>query len=82
MWFKSNVTIPAVAAISFCLIGGPTPAYADPGDQLFKLLPDDRTGGDPLGRSAPAARPPPRVWPFAPFVVACVPAPPWFPLRV
>ena len=36
MWFKSNVTIPAVAAISFCLIGGTVPVAADilhvPGD--------------------------------------------------
>ena len=36
MWFKSNFTIPAVAAISFCLIGGTSPAAADilhvPGD--------------------------------------------------
>ena len=51
MWFKSNVTIPAVAAISFCLIGGTTPAYADLGDQLFKLLPDDGAGGDAFGVS-------------------------------
>ena len=36
MWFKSNFTIPAVAAICFCLIGGTSPAAADilhvPGD--------------------------------------------------
>ncbi len=36
MWFKSNFTIPAVAAISFCLIGPTAPAAADilhvPGD--------------------------------------------------
>ncbi len=36
MWFKSSFTIPAVAAISFCLIGGTSPAAADilhvPGD--------------------------------------------------
>ncbi|MCH8822221.1 MAG: hypothetical protein IH984_01820 [Planctomycetes bacterium] len=36
MWFKSSFTIPAVAAISFCLIGGTAPAAADilhvPGD--------------------------------------------------
>ena len=36
MGFKSRVTIPAVAAISFCLISGTTPAVADilhvPGD--------------------------------------------------
>ncbi len=36
MWVKSNVTIPAVAAISLCLIGGTSPAAADilhvPGD--------------------------------------------------
>ncbi len=38
MSFKSNVTTPAVAAISFCLIGGTVPAVADiihvPGDFL------------------------------------------------
>ncbi len=37
MWFKPKFAIPAVAAISFCLIGGTTPALADiiivPGDQ-------------------------------------------------
>ncbi len=36
MWFKSSVTIRAVVAISFCLIGGTVPAVADiihvPGD--------------------------------------------------
>ena len=36
MWVKSSFTIPAVAAISFCLIGGTSPAVADilhvPGD--------------------------------------------------
>ncbi len=53
MCFKSNVTIPAVAAISFCLIGGtsPAPAYADLGDQLFKLLADDGAAGDAFGYS-------------------------------
>ncbi|MEE9129569.1 MAG: hypothetical protein V3T84_06085 [Phycisphaerales bacterium] len=29
MWFKSSSTTPAVAAISFCLIGGTVPASAD-----------------------------------------------------
>ena len=29
MWFKSNFTTPAVAAISFCLTGGTIPAVAD-----------------------------------------------------
>ncbi|MEE9129111.1 MAG: right-handed parallel beta-helix repeat-containing protein [Phycisphaerales bacterium] len=29
MWFKSSFTIPAVAAISFCFIGGTVPAVAD-----------------------------------------------------
>ncbi len=36
MWFKSSFTTPAVAALSFCLIGGTSPAAADilhvPGD--------------------------------------------------
>ncbi len=36
MSFKSNITTPAVAAISFCLIGGTVPAAGDiihvPGD--------------------------------------------------
>ncbi len=36
MWFKSSFTTPAVAAISFCVIGGTVPAAADllhvPGD--------------------------------------------------
>ena len=41
MWFKSSFTAPAVAAIGLCLIGGTTPAYADFGDQLAKLLADD-----------------------------------------
>ena len=43
MLFKSSFTTPALAAISFCLIGGTstTPAHADLGDQLFKLLADD-----------------------------------------
>ncbi len=38
MSFKSSYTIPAVATISFCLIGGTVPATADtihvPGDFL------------------------------------------------
>ncbi len=29
MWFKSSYTTPALAAISFCLIGGTVPAAAD-----------------------------------------------------
>ena len=29
MWFKSSFSIPAVVAISFCFIGGTTPAVAD-----------------------------------------------------
>ncbi len=32
MWSKSSFTIPAVAAISFCLIGATTPAHADLGE--------------------------------------------------
>ncbi|MEE8154546.1 MAG: FG-GAP repeat protein [Phycisphaerales bacterium] len=51
MSFKSNFTIPAVAAISLCSIGGTTPAYADLGDQLFKLLPDDGAADDRFGQS-------------------------------
>ncbi|MEE8156188.1 MAG: FG-GAP repeat protein, partial [Phycisphaerales bacterium] len=49
MWIKSSFTIPAVAAISFCLIGGTTLAYADLGDQLAKLLADDGAEGDLFG---------------------------------
>ncbi|MEE8154667.1 MAG: FG-GAP repeat protein [Phycisphaerales bacterium] len=51
MWFKSSFPIPAVVAISFCLIGGTTPAYADLGDQLFKLLADDGAAFDRFGVS-------------------------------
>ncbi len=51
MRFKSRFTTPAIAAISFCLIGGITPAYADLGDQLFKLLPDDGAADDRFGIS-------------------------------
>ena len=53
MRFKSSFTTPAVAAISFCLIGGTStaPAYADLGDQLAKLLPDDGASGDGFGVS-------------------------------
>ena len=51
MSFTSSFTIPAVAAICFCLIGGTTPAYADLGDQLFKLLADDGAAGDLFGFS-------------------------------
>ena len=53
MWFKSSFTTPAVAAISFCLIGGTStaPAYADLGDQLFKLLADDGAQADQFGAS-------------------------------
>ena len=51
MWFKSRSTIPSLAAISFCLIGGTTPAYADVGDQLFKLLANDGAAGDNFGWS-------------------------------
>ena len=53
MWFKSSFTIPAVVVIGFWLIGGTVPAaaYADLGDQLFTLLPDDGAGGDYFGTS-------------------------------
>ncbi|MEE8154221.1 MAG: FG-GAP repeat protein [Phycisphaerales bacterium] len=51
MSFKSSFTIPALAAISFCLIGGTTPVYADLGDQLFKLLAGDGAANDLFGRS-------------------------------
>ena len=44
MWIKSSFAIPAVAVSSFCIISGTTPAHADLGDQLFKLLPDDGAG--------------------------------------
>ncbi len=46
MWSKSNLTTTAVAAISFCLIGATTPAYADLGDQLAKLMANDGEAGD------------------------------------
>ncbi len=51
MWFKSRTTIPSLAVISFCLIGGATPADADLGDQLFKLLPNDGAADDNFGSS-------------------------------
>ncbi len=51
MSFKSSFTTSAVAAISFCLIGGTTPAYADLGDQLHKLLPKDGAANDQFGHS-------------------------------
>ncbi len=51
MWIKSSFTIPAVAALCFCFVGGTTPAYADLGDQLFKLLPDDGAINDQFGIS-------------------------------
>ncbi len=51
MRFKTSFTIPAVAAMSFCLIGGTTPASADLGDQLAKLLPDDGAADDAFGVS-------------------------------
>ena len=54
MWFKSSFSIPAVAATSFCLIGGTSTAraHADLGDQLFKLLPLDGAALDFFGFSA------------------------------
>ncbi len=51
MSFKSSFRIPAVAVISFCLIVGTTPAYADLGDQLAKLLADDGAADDLFGFS-------------------------------
>ena len=51
MWLKSNFAIPAVAAISFCLIGATSSVYADLGDQLFKLLADDGGQQDNFGWS-------------------------------
>ncbi len=53
MWFKSSFTTPAVAAISFCLIGGKSPATAnaDLGDQVAKLLPDNGAAFDEFGHS-------------------------------
>ena len=53
MSFKSSFTIPVVAAIGLCLIGPTsiTPAYADLGDQLFKLLAKDGGAGDFFGIS-------------------------------
>ncbi len=59
MWFKSNFTTPAVAAISFCLIGGTVPgtAYADLGDQLAKLLADNGASLDRFGHSVAISGP-------------------------
>ncbi|MEE8153477.1 MAG: FG-GAP repeat protein, partial [Phycisphaerales bacterium] len=51
MSFKSSYTIPAVAALCLNFIGRTTPAYADLGDQLFKLLADDGAAGDIFGWS-------------------------------
>ena len=51
MWFKSRFTITTVAALCFCFFGGTTPAYADFGDQLAKLLADDGVVGDEFGFS-------------------------------
>ncbi len=51
MLFKSSFTITAVAAISFFFIDGTTPAYADVGDQLAKLLADDGAFDDQFGTS-------------------------------
>lgn len=51
MWFKSRLTIPAIAAISFWLIVGTTPTHADLGDQLFKLLSNDGAENDYFGSS-------------------------------
>ena len=53
MSFKSSFTIPAFAAISFCLICATSPAvaYADLGDQLAKLLADDGAADDHFGFS-------------------------------
>ena len=49
MWFKSSFANRAVAAISFCLIGGTVsaPAYADLGDQLDRLLANDGAAHEP-----------------------------------
>ena len=54
MSFKSSFTVAAVAAvaaISLYLVGGTTPAYADLGDQLFKLLANDGAAEDSFGVS-------------------------------
>ncbi|MEE8154937.1 MAG: hypothetical protein V3T53_08235 [Phycisphaerales bacterium] len=51
MSFKSSFTIPVVAALCFYFIGWTTPAYADLGDQLAKLLPDDGALSDEFGYS-------------------------------
>ncbi|MEE8154938.1 MAG: FG-GAP repeat protein [Phycisphaerales bacterium] len=51
MRFKSSFIIPAVAVLYFCFIGGTTPAYADLGHQLFKLLADDGAAFDLFGWS-------------------------------
>ncbi|MEE8156447.1 MAG: hypothetical protein V3T53_15940 [Phycisphaerales bacterium] len=46
MWIKSSFTIPAVAAISFCLIGGPVPASAR---QVAGVCPGEGDCGEPHG---------------------------------
>ncbi|MCH8823130.1 MAG: FG-GAP repeat protein [Planctomycetes bacterium] len=57
MSFKSSFTIPAVTAISLCFIGGKTPAYADLGDQVAKLLPDNGAAFDKFGHSVAISGP-------------------------
>ena len=59
MCFKSSFTSPAVAAISFCLIGGTVPAvaYADLGDKVAKLLPDHGAAFDKFGHSVAISGP-------------------------
>ena len=49
MLFKSSFRVPAVVVVSFCLIGGAStaPVYADLGDQLFKLLPNNGAAREP-----------------------------------
>ena len=51
MWLNSRFTIIVVTAISFCLFDGATPAYADLGDQLAKILADDGAQADQFGIS-------------------------------
>ena len=51
MWFKSSFKIPVLAVISFSIIVSTTSAYADLGDQLFKLLPSDGSYADTFGVS-------------------------------
>ena len=52
--FRSCV---GVIAVSIVMVSASHPAYADLGDQLFKLLPDDGAADDLFGRSVAISGP-------------------------